>query len=307
MKFENIKNINNKNINKTIEDELNNMCINNQKTILVLCGGGMKGIYILGGLKYLEEQNLLTNIQTYTGTSFGGILSLYLNIGYTVDELYKFAKLFDFTKSTDINFDINYIFNNYSINTYDNLDVILNKSISLKNIDPNITLLELYKKTKKKLILCTVCIDTKESEYISYETYPDLNIKTAIKMTMSVPILFPPVKHNNKLYVDGGLLNNFPIDIFENNLENVIGINLHTDFLYVKDYDNIINYILKIMSIMFIPCIKKYDEEKYKNIVYNIKLDNNTKTFDFEITSDKKKEMYLEGYNLLKNEYLKKL
>lgn len=300
MKFEN-----NKNINKTIEDELNNMCINNKKTILVLCGGGMKGIYILGGLKYLEEQNLLTNIQTYTGTSFGGILAFYLNIGYTVDELYKFAKLFDFTKSTDINFDINYIFNNYSINTYDNLDVILNKSISLKNIDPNITLLELYKKTKKKLILCTVCIDTKESEYISYETYPDLNIKTAIKMTMSVPILFPPIKYNNKLYVDGGLLNNFPIDIFTENLENVIGINLHTDFLYVKDYDNIINYILKIMSIMFIPCIKKYDEEKYKNIVYNIKLDNNTKTFDFEITSDKKKEMYLEGYNLLKNEYLK--
>lgn len=302
MKFEN-----NKNINKTIEDELNNMCINNQKTILVLCGGGMKGIYILGGLKYLEEQNLLTNIQIYTGTSFGGILALYLNIGYTVDELYKFAKLFDFTKSTDINFDINYIFNNYSINTYDNLDVILDKSIKLKNINPDITLLELYKKTKKKLILCTVCVDTKESEYISYETYPDLDIKTAIKMTMSVPILFPPVKYNNKLYVDGGLLNNFPIDIFENNLENVIGINLHTDFLYVKDYDNIINYILKIMSIMFIPCIKKYDEEKYKNIVYNIKLDNNTKTFDFEITSDKKKEMFLEGYNLLKNEYLKYL
>ena len=58
---------------------------------------------------------------------------------------------------------------------------------------------------------------------------------------------------------------------------------------------------------MFIPCIKKYDEDKYKNIVYNIKLDNNTKTFDFEITSDKKKEMYLEGYNLLKNEYIKNL
>jgi len=302
MKFENIKN---KNINKSIEDELNNMCVNNQKTILVLCGGGMKGIYLLGGLKYLEEQNLLTSIQIYTGTSFGGILAFYLNIGYTVDELYKFAKIFDFTKSTDIKFDVNYIFNNYSINTFDNLDVILDKSISLKSIDPNITLLELYKKTKKKLILCTVCIDTKESEFISYETYPDLNIKTALKMTIAVPILFPPVKYNNKLYVDGGLLNNFPIDIFENNLENVIGINLHTEFLYVKDYDNIINYILKIMSIMFIPCIKKYDEDKYKNIVYNIKLDNNTKTFDFELTSEKKKEMYLEGYNLFKNEYLK--
>jgi hypothetical protein len=102
-------------------------------------------------------------------------------------------------------------------------------------------------------------------------------------------------------------LDNFPIDIFKDNLENVIGINLQTDFLYVKDHENIINYILKIMSIMFMPGIKKYDEEKYKNIVYNIKLDNNSKTFDFELTPEKKKEMFLEGYNLLKNEYLKNL
>ena len=223
---------------------------------------------------------------------------------YSIDELYKFTKNFDFSKSNDINFDINYLFNNYSINTDTNIDVILDKSISLKNIDPNITLLDLYKKTKKKIILCTVCIDTKQCEYISFETYPDLNIKTAIKMTISVPLLFPPVKYNNKLYVDGGLLNNFPINYFNNNLENVIGINLHTDFLYVKDYDNIINYILKIMSIMFIPCIRKYDEDKYKNIVYNIKIDNNVKTFDFELTSERKKEMYLEGYNLFKNEFL---
>ena len=44
-----------------------------------------------------------------------------------------------------------YLFNNYSINTDTNIDVILDKSISLKNIDPNITLLDLYKKTKKNL------------------------------------------------------------------------------------------------------------------------------------------------------------
>jgi len=293
-----------KNINKNIEEEINKLCINPNKNTLVLCGGGMKGIYILGGLKYLEEHKLLTHINTYAGTSFGGMLAFYLSIGYSIDELYKFTKNFDFSKSNDINFDINYLFNNYSINTDTNIDVILDKSISLKNIDPNITLLDLYKKTKKKIILCTVCIDTKQCEYISFETYPDLNIKTAIKMTISVPLLFPPVKYNNKLYVDGGLLNNFPINYFNNNLENVIGINLHTDFLYVKDYDNIINYILKIMSIMFIPCIRKYDEDKYKNIVYNIKIDNNVKTFDFELTSERKKEMYLEGYNLFKNEFL---
>ena len=97
-----------KNINKNIEEEINKLCINPNKNTLVLCGGGMKGIYILGGLKYLEEHKLLTHINTYAGTSFGGMLAFYLSIGYSIDELYKFTKNFDFSKSNDINFDINF-------------------------------------------------------------------------------------------------------------------------------------------------------------------------------------------------------
>ena len=74
-----------KNINKNIEEEINKLCINPNKNTLVLCGGGMKGIYILGGLKYLEEHKLLTHINTYAGTSFGGMLAFYLSIGYSIE------------------------------------------------------------------------------------------------------------------------------------------------------------------------------------------------------------------------------
>lgn len=296
MKFE-------KNINKNIEDEINNICITNKKTKLVLCGGGMKGLYLIGGLKYLSELDILKNITTYAGTSIGGLICFMLSIDYSIDELYKCLKTFNFENTIDENFDLNSIFKDYSINSHQNIDFIVEKIMNYKNINKNITLIQLYNKTKKKIILTSVNIYDKICEYISYETYPDLEILTALKMTMAVPLLFPPIKLNNKLYIDGGILNNFPIDIFNDNLDEVIGINLQSEFLYVKNYDNIINYILRIMSIFFQPNIKKFTDENYKNIVYNIKIDNDVKTFNFELTSEKKKEMYLNGYNLFKNEY----
>ena len=300
MKFE-------KNINKNIENEINNICITNKKTKLVLCGGGMKGLYLVGALKYFDELNILKTIHTYAGTSMGGLICFMMNIDYTIDELYKFLKSFNFQNTIDDNFDINYIFKNYSINTHQNIDFIFEKVMNFKNINKNITLIELYNKTKKKLILTSVNINDKVCEYISYETYPDLDILTALKMTMAVPLLYPPVKLNNKLYIDGGILNNFPIDIFIDNLDEAIGINLHSEFLHVKDYDNIINYIIRIMSIAFQPTINNFSDDIYKNVVYNLKINNDVKTFNFELSSKKKKEMYLYGYNLINNEYGKKL
>ena len=216
----------NDNLNKTIEEEIKNICIKNKpkKNILVLAGGGMKGLGILGSIKYLEEIDMIKNIEIFAGTSIGLIISILLIIGYKSTDIYKFAKLLDISKS--LLFDINYLFTDYSINKSDNYEIIISEILKNKNIDPNMTLLELYKLTKKKVIGTTVCLSTRNVEYISYENYPDLNILTLIKMSSAVPILFPPVKYNDNLYVDGGLIDNFPIDLFENQLENVIGINI---------------------------------------------------------------------------------
>ena len=148
--------INDKNLNINIENEVKTLCNtkNSKRNILVLAGGGMKGLYIIGCLKYLEEKDLLKDIDTYAGTSIGGILSYMLNIGYTVDEIYKFSKIFDMSKMTDIN--ITSIFNTYSLCHHENIEKIMINQLKLKNINPDIKLIELYKKTKKKLILTTV-------------------------------------------------------------------------------------------------------------------------------------------------------
>ncbi len=292
--------INDTNLNINIENEVKNICHTNKskKNILVLAGGGVKGLYIIGCLKYLEEKGLLKDIDTYAGTSIGGILSFMLNIGYTVDEMYKFSKIFDLSKTTDIN--ITSIFNTFSICTNDNLEKVIINQLKLKNINQDIKLIELYKKTKKKLILTTVCINTKKVEYISYETYPELSVITAIKMTSAVPILFPFIEYNDKKYVDGGLLENFPIKIFDDQLDKVIGINIMSEL--PSKHSNIMEYILLILGIVYYNGSNKYDIDKYKNSVFNLNLNDNN-TFNFELTPEKKKEMYYEGYNNIKKNF----
>jgi len=120
-----------KNINKSIENEINQLVNkNNKKSILVMAGGGIKGFVFIGVIKYLEEINVLKNINTFIGTSIGGYYSILLSIGYTYNEIYSFVKSFDFTMSTS--FDITNFFQNYSVDNCDNFVFVFKKLVEKK-------------------------------------------------------------------------------------------------------------------------------------------------------------------------------
>jgi len=302
--------IKNKNITKNIEDEINTILYSNtnKKDTLILSGGGLKGIQILGALKYLEELEILKNINLYVGTSIGAYISILLIIGYNIDEIYKFSKIFDFKKTVDIKFDN--IFTMYSFDDSKNYKIIFNNLLKKKNIDSNITLLDFYKLTKKKIVLCTICINDKKAIYISYENYPELPLITAIQMSTAIPLLFPPVKYNNKLYIDGGIIDNFPINylIDLNNLNNltgfnnIIGINLYTDYKDMCEVNNIKDYITCILDIVRDFLTKDYTIDIYKNIVYNIPSYKQNIT-NMVINTKEKKKIFKDAYNFMKKEF----
>jgi predicted acylesterase/phospholipase RssA len=71
-------------------------------------------------------------------------------------------------------------------------------------------------------------------------------------MSSAIPIVFPPVKYNNNLYVDGAVYENIPLNIFKNEFDKTIGITsqLKMDNLnYVNN--NIIEYTLYIIKVMY--------------------------------------------------------
>ena len=57
-------------------------------------------------------------------------------------------------------------------------------------------------------------------------------------MTTSIPFIFCPVSYKNKLYVDGGCMDSYPISIFKNDLSETFGILLIDSQNIIDKIDN---------------------------------------------------------------------
>lgn len=243
------------NINSEIDDKINTMLgksnnvSNYTKNTLILSGGGIKGIAHIGALKALEEKNILCNITTIAGTSIGGLIASLFVIGYTADELYSFIELFDLSKIKSI--DPSRLLAKHGLDDGSKFVFVLEKMFEEKNISKNITFVELWNMTKIKLILTTVCLNDKQPYYLSHLTFPTMPILLAIRMTTSLPIWFIPVEYNNKLFVDGGCIDNYPIQLFEKNLNNVIGIYLSENREYCEHIANTEDFLFNLIQCFF--------------------------------------------------------
>ncbi len=70
---------------------------------------------------------------------------------------------------------------------------------------------EIYEYSKIELHLFAFELNQFEIIDISYKTHPELRLITALQMTCSVPVLFSPVCIEDKCYIDGGIVSNYPL------------------------------------------------------------------------------------------------
>ena len=94
---------------------------------------------------------------------------------------------------------------------------VLTPLLTAKDLSENITLKEYYDYNNIDLHCITVELNSFQKVDLNHTTYPDLSLIKALEMTSAYPILFKPIIEDNKCYVDGGLLDNYPInDCLEN-------------------------------------------------------------------------------------------
>jgi len=293
-----------KNINDTIDTKLNALLEKSQdiakiKTILVLSGGGIKGISHIGALKALEEQNMLKHIKTIAGSSVGGIVGALLLAGYTPDELYKFIELFDTKKIRSVNGTD--FFAKFGVDDGSRFMFVLEKMFEAKNIPINITFSDFFKSTKVKLILTTVCMNDKQVYYLSYLTFPDMPVLLGVRMTSSVPFWFVPVEYKDKLFIDGGCIDNYPIQLFAKELDNIIGIYLSDSKEFKKNISNTEDFLFNLLDCFFegISCNSVKGFEKY-----TIRIEiSKVSIVCLDITTKIKKELFDYGYMAVKKYY----
>lgn len=258
---------------------------------LILSGGGIKGIAFFGAYQYLYENDLLKNIKTLTGTSVGALISLFINLGFTPKELKNIFFKLPLTELTEL--DILHFFENYGL---DNGSSFINSvSIMIKHkVNPNITFKELYEKSKITLNITGSCLTTLKLEIFNHEKTPDMHVLDAIRISTAVPLFFTPAIYKDKYYVDGGLFNNLPIDLFDHELENSIAISsMGITNGFVQSFEDYLNIIV------FASFRKNQNKKikKYKNNI--IVLDNIPEkyTLAFNVDLSFKMNIFNIGYN----------
>ena len=184
---------------------------------LILSGGGNKCSSFLGSLKYLIDNKIIDfkKIKKIIGVSGGMMYIIPLLLGYSIDET---IKIFLNTNPKNLlnydQFSIQNLINNYGI--FENNLMKYYCTIFQKYKQYNeINLKELYQLSKIELIGKVVNVTKNRIEYISYQSHPNLKLSLLIQMTTCIPIIFQPILYKKDYYVDGGMLDNYPLHVFD--------------------------------------------------------------------------------------------
>ena len=202
-----------------------------QKIGLVMSGGGARGLAHIGVIKALEENNI--PIDYVAGTSMGAIIAALYAMGYTPEEMEEVIASDDFKRWYSGKMDKNDIFYfrrnearpdilNLRIDTRDSLRLVM-PSINL--IDPtqmNLGFLQIFSEANAacksdfdSLLIPFRCVasDVYNKKQVIYS---DGDLGDAVRASMSFPFVFKPIKKDSILMYDGGIYNNFPADVMQN-------------------------------------------------------------------------------------------
>jgi len=266
---------------------------------LILPSGGIKGIYLIGAIQYLYEQYGLEHIKSYYGCSIGSIISALLIIGYKPLDILVYICIKKIILFLIQSFNlINLISNKHLIDS--TLFTTLLSEMITSKIGYIPTLGELYTKFNKKICIVTILIEhSQKPQYISSDSHPDLSLISALHISSSIPIIFGYAIYDKKEYVDGALLDQFPILYASNKEKFVFGIDFYRN--QYKKSDNILEDIFNIISLP-INHITNESKNKLKNKLKKrnyIELHTNNEIIIKG--NNKLLDMFISGYRQCKN------
>ena len=144
----------------------------------------------------------------------------------------------------------------------------------------------------KHLIVTVTNLSQHRVEYLSFENSPDLKVSKAIRMSISIPLIFNKVIYKGDHYSDGGILSSIPIDYFRNDIENTLILSLES-LRYYTDINTLGDYLLRIWDLGS-STVNDHIIEKYKANTINLIVDLGL--LNFEINNSQKKYLYETGY-----------
>lgn len=243
-----------------------------QKVGLVLSGGGAKGVAHIGVIRALEEEGI--PIDFITGTSMGAIIGSLYAIGWTTEEMERviLSDEFQHWSTGNLSDDYKYYFKqskptpawvNFSIK----VDSTIQPRIPVNIVSPfqmDFVFLELYAAASAasgnnfdrlwRPFRC-VAADIESNKPVILQNG---ELGNAVRASMTFPFYFKPIRIDGTLLFDGGMYNNFPVDVMFRDFfpDIIIGSKTSANFKNVRD-DDILSQLEAMLTVntdFTIPC-----------------------------------------------------
>jgi len=246
------------------------------KVAVVLSGGGAKGVAHVSALKVIEEAGI--PIDMVVGTSMGSLVGGLYACGYTTHQLDSIVNsqnwidlLLDKNQKTRRSLEMQQKMEPYMVNIdfekspFEVIEGGLLKGNSVSYLLSELTADYLKPMSYDDLPTPFACVAT------DLVTNREVVMKKGIlaeslRSSMSIPGAFPPVKLDSMVLVDGGLKNNYPVDVARQmGADYVIGVSVGAQSL---GYDNINTTIEVLMQVLDIACANKLEENKANTDVF---------------------------------------
>ena len=240
-----------------------------KKVAVVLSGGGAKGMAHIGALKVIEEAGIPVDI--VTGTSMGSIIGGLYCIGYDAHCMDSIVRQQDWSFVLSDKVDVRHesLKNRLQANTY-----ILSRDVrfgkSKRKLSSGLlegkNLAKLFGKLAfnyrdstdfNQLPIPFACVATNiinNTEHVFHRGY----LIEAMRASMAIPGAFSPIRKGDMILVDGGLRNNYPVDVAkEMGADIVIGVTVQGPPKTADDFSKGASVMGQIVDI---NCKNKYDE-----------------------------------------------
>ena len=290
---------------------------------LAFKGGGVLGIAYAGAIKVLEEKNLLSGIEQVAGTSAGAITAALVSLNYTADQIKAIVNGTSFKSFEDKEDPLRIPFT-YGLYAGDALLKFIQNGITgtgfgIPGVNPtglsaNATFTDLKnhavingQKTKDLHVFSTD-LNLQVVQEFSFETTPDTIVAEAIRASMSIPLFFKAwqfsnQKPNNHIFVDGGVVYNYPLTAFDNGPEpnsETLGFYLTDDKPPVDNglsMDHINHYLKFLFETVLDSQVIDFDKDPDSEARTVLIDDFGISATDFDLTTAQEAQLYQSGYD----------
>jgi NTE family protein len=171
-----------------------------EKLGLALSGGGARAVAHLGLLKAMEEMDMKPDV--ISGSSAGAIIGAFYSSGFKIEEILRIfedASLFNIT---------NLLFRKQGIFDMNSFEELFKKYFPDNSFH---TL---------KIPLHITAVDILNGKEVCFS---EGDLSKSLMASSCIPFVFQPVTYQGTLFVDGGVMNNLPIEILQKSCDYIIG------------------------------------------------------------------------------------